>query len=165
MTSAVNNDNQNNLTPAQTQALKQTRRRWLIAIATNAPLPFLALPFTGTQWIEEQPGQAAMQALAVALVLGIIGVFGGLFARNQTYKAHWQADAVTPAGYLRGNTIFFIAVNAGAFAVFLAGIITGYPAATFAAAPVFIGLLAMNLPSEKPMLPAAPRIDFDGAPR
>ena len=148
--------------PEQTTALKQLRLRWLVALLTNAPLPFIALPVTGSDWLEQRPDGAATQAMMFALVVGVASLFIGLFVRNQAYKAHWRGEVVEPAGYLKGNTLFFLAVNTGAAAMFLISVVTGYPAPTFAAAPVFIALLVLNFPNGKPMKPAPPRIGTDG---
>ncbi|MFN3168130.1 MAG: hypothetical protein ACE37H_13800 [Phycisphaeraceae bacterium] len=148
--------------PYQTAALKRLRLRWGGALILNAPLPFVALPITGSEWITQAPDDAATSAMVTAVVLGGAAVAGGLFARNQIYKANWQGEAVTPAGYLKANTLFFIAVSVGALALFVLSILNRYPAPTFAAAPILIGLLALNFPNGKPMRPAPPRIDHDG---
>lgn len=142
-------------------ALKQLRRRWLVALAIALPLPFIALPITGAQWIEQAPGSGAGQTMTFATLCGLFAVGGGLFARNQAYKAGWKGDVVSPDAYVKGNTLLFIALLAGAVGLFVISIGTGYPAPTFAAAPVFVALLAMNFPNGKPMRPAPPRIGID----
>lgn len=159
--SAVNPDT-TPFNPEQAAALKRLRVRWLVALFVNLPLPFVALPITGSAWIEQAPGDAAQSVMFAAIILGGVAVAAGLFTRNQVYKAHWQGEVVTPKGYLKANTIFFAAVTAGALVLFLLSIINRYPAPTFAAAPIVIGLLALNFPSGKPMRPAPPRIDPDG---
>lgn len=151
--------------PDQTAALKQLRLRWMVALLTNAPLPFITLPITGSEWIEQSPGDDATNALLIAALIGFAAVVGGVYSRNQAYKAFWRGSLVEPAGYLKGNTLFFVAVNSAAYALFLISITTGYPAATFAAAPILIALLAMNFPNGKPMRPAPPRIGEDGGLR
>jgi len=145
----------------QKRTLKKVRLRWLIALLTNAPLPFITLPLTGSAWLEQAPPQEAKQAMLVAALLGAAAIIGGLYSRNQAYKAYWRGDVVEPAGYLRGNTLFFVAVNAGAAAMFVISLINAYPAPTFFAAPIFVGLLVFNFPGGKPMLPAPPRIGID----
>lgn len=150
------------LNPDQAAALKRLRLRWLAALLTNAPLPFIALPVTGSDWLEQQPGEQATQTMIVAILIGAAMIFGGLFARNQAYKAAWRNDVVEPPGYLKGNTLLFAAINGAAAVLFAISLITGYPAPTFAAAPIFVGLLAMNFPNGRPMKPAAPRIGRDG---
>ncbi len=146
----------------QANALRQTRLRWLLALLINLPIPFIALPIAGSDWIEQQPGGQAANAMLLAILIGVGAVLGGLFTRNQIYKSHWRGEAIAPAGYLRANTAFFIALTLGALGVFLLSVLGGYPAPTFAAAPIVIGLLVFNFPNGAPMRPAPPRIDLDG---
>lgn len=146
----------------QADSLRQTRLRWFVALLLNLPLPFIALPITGSAWIEQQPGGAAANSMLTAIVIAAAAVLVGLFTRNQIYKANWQGQAITPAGYRKANTIFFIAVTAGALGVFVLSLTTAYPAPTFAFALIFLGLLALNFPNGKPMQPAPPRMDHDG---
>ena len=146
----------------QARALRQTRLRWLVALLINLPLPFIALPIAGSDWIEQQPGGQAANAMLLAILIGGGAVLVGLFTRNQVYHSHWQGEVVVPAGYLKANTVFFTALTLGALGVFLLSVLGGYPAPTFAAAPVVIGLLVFNFPNGAPMRPAPPRIDLDG---
>lgn len=148
--------------PAQADALRRMRWSWAITLVLTVPLPFIVMLLTGSDWLEQKPDAQARQSLGFAVAVGVGALFIGLFARNQAYKAHWRADIVEPAGYVNGNTYFFLAVLIGAVGVFLISVLAGYPAPTFAAAPIFVGLLAMNFPNGKPMLPAPPRIGEDG---
>lgn len=149
--------------PEQKAALKRLRARWLAALLTNAPLPFIALPITGSAWIEQPPGERATQVMLYAVMVGVLALLAGLFMRNQAYKAHWRGEVVEPAGYLKGNTLLFAMINGAAAVLFGISIVNDYPAPTFAAAPVFIGLLAINFPNGRPMRPAPPRLGDDGA--
>ena len=142
--------------------MKQLRLRWLVALAINLPLPFIALPITGSDWIQQQPGGPAAQAMMTAIVVGGAALIAGLFARSQCYKAHWRGDVVEPAGYLQGNTRFFFAACVAGLALLAISLIARYPAPTFAAAPVLIGLLVFSFPNGRPMRPAPPRIGIDG---
>ncbi|MGB0768773.1 MAG: hypothetical protein ACPGYV_13815 [Phycisphaeraceae bacterium] len=145
----------------QAAALKQLRLRWVVALLINLPLPFIALPIVGDEWINQDPGGAAAQAMMFTIFIGIAALITGHMKRNQAYKAHWKGDAITPRGYVQGNTHFFAALTFGAIALFVLSITGGWPAPTFAAAPVIIGLLIFNFPNGKPMLPAPPRLDGD----
>lgn len=156
------NNNDPTFNPDQTAALRRTRIYWAAALLINLPLPFIALPITGSDWISQQPGNAAKNAMLLALVIGAGSLVLGLFARNQIYKANWSADVITPAGYVKANTAFFIAATLGALGLFVLSVVTNYPAPTFAAAPIVIGLILFNFPNGKPMLPAPPRIGNDG---
>lgn len=148
--------------PEQAIALRRLRLRWLVALMTNLPLPFIVLPITGSAWLEQQPGGAASQAMLLAVVLGVGSVLLGLFTRNQVYKANWRGEVISPDGYVKANTLLFAAINCGAYALFVLSVVKSYPAPTFAAAPVYAGLLAFNFPNGRPMQPAPPRIDLDG---
>lgn len=150
-----------NWTVEQSTVLKRLRLRWGLTLIVNAPLPFVALPITGSNWVGQQPGQAAANAMMFSIVFGVAALAIGMFTRNQIYKANWKGEVVSPAGYLKANVIFFIAVTVGAFAIFLLGVLNRYPAPTFAAAPIVIGLLVFNFPTGKPMRPALPRIDVE----
>lgn len=150
------------LNPEQAAALRSTRIRWFITLLVTAPMPFIALPITGSGWVEQTPGPAARNAILFAAVFGLACLVAALYARNQAYKAHWRADLVTPEGYVRGNTAFFVVLTLGVVGVFLISVFGGYPAPTFAGAPIFVGLLAMNFPNGNAMRPVPPRIGGDG---
>ena len=151
------------LNPSQEKALKQIRLRWALALLVNLPLPFIALPIVGGDWVDQQPGGAATNAMMIAVVIGFGAVVLGLFARNQAYKADWKGPVIGPDGYVRGNTYFFAALTGGAVGLFLLSVTGGWPAPTFAAAPIVIGLLIFNFPNGRPMQPAPPRsLDGDG---
>lgn len=147
-------------TTEQTAALKQTRLRWAIALLINLPLPFITLPIVGADWIDQQPGGTAGQSMMLAVGIGVIALIAGHFSRIQAYKADWKADAIGPAGYLKGNTLFFAALTAGALTLFGLSTLGGWPAPTFAAAPIVIGLLVFNFPNGRPMQPTPPKLDI-----
>ncbi len=133
----------------------------MAALLVNLPLPFVALPIVGSDWIDQQPGGQAGQSMMLAIVVGLVALVAGHTARNQAYKAHWHGEVIAPAGYVKGNTLFFIALTAGALALFALSVTGGWPAPTFAAAPIIIGLLIFNFPNGRPMQPAPPRL-LDG---
>ena len=149
--------------PDQAAALRQLRLRWGIALLVNLPLPFVTLPIVGSAWINQQPGSAAGQSMAAAVGIGIVALIVGTFARNQAYKADWKGDVIGPAGYVRGNTLFFAALTGGAIGLFVLSITGAWPAPIIAAAPIIVGLLIFNFPNGRPMKPAPPRLlDGDG---
>ena len=155
------NTNEPPFNPAQAAALKQLRLRWGIALLTNLPLPFIALPIAGSDWINQEPGGAAAQSMGFTIAIGLIALGAGHVLRIQAYKADWKADAIGPGGYVRGNSHFFAVLTAGALAIFTLSVGGAWPAPIFAAAPVLIGLLIFNFPNGKPMRPAPPRL-LDG---
>lgn len=135
--------------------------RWALAMVICLPLPFIALPIVGSDWVNQQPGSNANQTMMIAIAIGAIALVLGHVSRNQAYKAHWKADVITPTGYLIGNTRFFASVTLGSITLFTLSVLGGWPAPIFAAAPLIIGLLIFNFPNAKPMLPAPPRL-LDG---
>lgn len=145
----------------QAKALKQIRLRWGIALLLNLPLPFMALPIVGAAWLEQTPDGIAGKSMGYGVVTLLLAIGCGIVARNQSYKAGWKGDVVTPAAYLKGNTLFFLSLSAGAFGLFLISITGGWPAPTFTAAPIILGLLIFNFPNGQPMKPAPPRM-LDG---
>lgn len=154
-------NNEPSFNETQAAALKQLRIRWGIALLINLPLPFVALPMVGSDWLEQEPGGAAGQSMLIAVVVGVAALIAGHVARSQTYKANWQGDVIGPVGYVKGNTLFFAALTAGSLALFALSVAGGWPAPTFAAAPVILFLLIFNFPNGKPMQPAPPRLDGD----
>lgn len=125
-------------------------------------MPFVALPLTGADWLEQQPDQAQARAMIAAVIAGAVALFISLYTRNQIYKENWQGDVIQPAGYRRGNSSFVFYLTIGAMAILMISLMSNYPAPTLAAAPILLGLMAMNFPNGKPMLPAPPRIGIDG---
>ena len=156
------NPNEHTFNHEEHAALRQLRLRWLVALLITAPMPFAVLPITGSDWVQQQPDGSASNTMLFAILIGGAAVVAGLFTRNQLYKANWQGNLVTPAGYLKANTICFACILAGAIGLFILSVITRYPAPTFAAAPIFIGLLIFNVPTGRPMRPTPPRIGPDG---
>lgn len=147
----------------QKTAMQQLRLRWAIALVINLPLPFIAMPIVGSEWLSKEPSGAAGQSMLMAVVLGAAAFLVGHFSRNQAYKADWKGELIGPEGYVKGNTFFFAALTGGAIGLFLLSISGGWPAPTFAAAPIVIGLLIFNYPNGRPMQPAPPRLlDGDG---
>jgi vacuolar-type H+-ATPase subunit I/STV1 len=156
-------NNEPTFNPKQSEALKQTRQRWAIALLVNLPLPFIALPLVGSDWLEQEPNSVAGRAMMLAVVIGVAALIVGHMARNQAYKSDWKGNVIGPDGYRLGNTYFFAALSAGALGLFVLSITGGWPAPTFTAAPIVIGLLIFNFPNGRPMQPAPPRLlDGDG---
>ncbi len=146
-------------------ALRSTRLRWLLTLLITSPLPFIVLPITGSDWLTQQPGSSASNAMLLSALIAGGLLLLGLFTRNQMYKANWRGEAVTPAGYLKGNTLLFAAVALAAASLMLISIVTGFPAPTFAAAPLLVGLLIFNFPTGKPMQPTPPRLGTEHGDR
>lgn len=149
---------------SQRQALRRARSYWWAALLVVAPLPFIVLPIVGDAWLSVTPETAypgAKRFTFTVLVVGGVLAMLGLFTRNQIYKRGWQADAVTPDAYALGNGLYFASLALGAVVIALAGVKVGYPAPSFAAAPVYVGLLVLGRPNGKPMSPRPP---FTGPP-
>lgn len=146
---------------SQQQALRRTRSYWWAALLVVAPLPFIVLPIVGDAWLTVTPEEAYPGAKRFTLLVFMAGgalAMLGLFARNQAYKRGWQADAVSPSAYALGNGLYFASLALGAVVIALAGVRVGYPAPSFAAAPVYAGLLLLSRPNGRPMSPHPPTI-------
>jgi len=77
----------------------------------------------------------------------------GYFIRNQTYKANWQGDVVTPGGYVTGN-LLLLAMLEGAGMIALVGTLladTIWPNLL----PAILAMVAqaINFPNGKAMRP------------
>jgi len=153
-------------TAEQIAALKRVKVYWVTTLLVVLPLPFIALPLTGSAFLEEQPEDGATRITMIALAIGIGALLIGMHLRNQAYKAHWRGDVVEPEGYTAGNRQMFSFIVIAAAGLFALSVLSGYPAPTFASAPILAGLLLINLPNGKPMRPHPPRLSDDaGATR
>ena len=77
----------------------------------------------------------------------------GYFVRNQTYKANWQDEVVTPGGYITGN-LLLLAMLEGAGMLALVGTFLAdslWPNALPALFAVLVQVI--NFPTGKPMRP------------
>ncbi|MEM1356093.1 MAG: hypothetical protein AAGH88_14555 [Planctomycetota bacterium] len=153
-----------NSNPEQHQALTRARLIWGLTVLTVVPLPFVAGALTGMAWLAEVPDGPGKSWNLSAVVIGLVLMAGGLFARNQAYKANWRGDVVSPQGYLRGNALLFSALAAAGLVAFGIGVWQGLPTAIYQGAIVLVGLLVFNFPNGKAMLPQPPRLGEDGEP-
>lgn len=150
------------LSPEQTAILKKLR--WIAGgcVALVAAAPFVAMPLMGSEVVKASmnKGATSVQSSAnvAAIAVFIAAVVVGWVCRMQAYKAHWQADAVTPAGYAKGITRFVLALVLGVWGCAAIGLWAGYPPALLLAAPAALLLLFLGFPDGKPMLPLKPQL-------
>lgn len=99
-------------------------------------------------------------AASVVVILGFVaagllvsGVIIGLFIRNQIYKANWQGDVVTPAGYFQGNLVFLALLEGVAMVGLVAALLAG-TLMTPAIIPsvIAMGIQVINFPNGRPMM-------------
>jgi len=104
-------------------------------------------------WLECDKGEWLFNATVVILV---ITVPVGYYARGQTYKRYWQGDRITAAGYVGGNLILWV----GCGGVGLTGLAAILACGSYWPAIVPISVAAavhiVNFPHGKPMQRAKP---------
>lgn len=105
--------------------------------------------------------QGQMLAIATAILIGAIGL--GYFARNQSYKKHWQANAVTPPGFFQGNLILFAALEFASFVTLVFVLLTGQLFPMILPAVASLAVQCVNYPSGLPMQSTPP--DFSKGAR
>jgi len=77
----------------------------------------------------------------------------GYFVRNQTYKANWQDEVVTPGGYVTGN-LLLLAMLEGAGMLALVGAFVSHNLWPNALPALFaVVVQAINFPTGRPMRP------------
>jgi len=98
--------------------------------------------------------RSQMFAISVAVLIGCVGV--GYFTRNQSYKKHWQAHAVTPPGFFQGNLILLVCLEGASFSSLCSIMMTGQVFPMILPAVVSLALQFVNFPSGSPMQPMLP---------
>lgn len=108
----------------------------------------------------EPTGQAHLRGQMLAIASGIfIGAVGlGYFARNQSYKKHWQEHAVTPPGFFQGNLILLAALEGSSFMTVVFVMLSGQVFPMILPAVASLAVQCANFPSGQPMEPALPDI-------
>ncbi len=145
-------------TPEQQGVLKRARAAFVAAIAACALMPVGVVVGLGPEAVGHQATDNQVSAGRAAIAVFIAGAVVAIGLRMQTYKAHWQGDAVTPAGYAKAMRRFAAAVAAGLAGACAISLAVGHPAGALYP-PVFaIGLLVFGFPNGKPMLPQPPEL-------
>lgn len=98
---------------------------------------------------EQSQLRSQMLAISVAVLIGAIGL--GYFARNQSYKKHWQEHAVTPAGFFQGNLILLAALEAASFTSLVFVMTSGEVFPMILPAIVSLVVQFANFPAGAPM--------------
>jgi len=97
--------------------------------------------------------------LAIGFGALVIAVPIGYFIRNQSYKRHWQGQAVTPGGYVTGNLILLAMCEGVAFFSLVATLAVG--AFGWVTAPGVLAAAGMlvNFPTGRPMMSTTNRYE------
>jgi hypothetical protein len=95
-----------------------------------------------------------MLAIAIAVLIAAVGI--GYFSRNQSYKKHWQGNAVTPPGFFQGNLILFAALEGASFITLIFVMTTGQVFPMILPAVASLGIQFANFPSGLPMQDSPP---------
>ena len=103
-----------------------------------------------------EPIAAGRWLLGAAAVMLVLLTPPAYFIRNQIYKSHWQGNVITPAGYRRGNIIFFAMIDVIMFVAILGTLLSGLLVGLLAAAGAGV-VQVINYPSGGPMRPTPPR--------
>ncbi|MFW6059986.1 MAG: hypothetical protein ACODAQ_07375 [Phycisphaeraceae bacterium] len=146
---------------------------------TEEPSPPQALRMARVLWSGLLGGQAVFAALVVWLVvagqvprtpnaypmlmyvaLGALAVLTPLayFLRNQIYKASWREHAVSPRGYVGGNLILMVLLEAAGFIAFMAVLVIGALMPTVLIGAAALAVQFVNFPTGTPMRPRGPAI-------
>lgn len=149
--------------PAETPeaALKAARFVWGFSLLSLMVFAVIAMTMRGLNGVtEDGDGFASLGSVLIPAVWGllVVAVSVAFFLRNQTYKKHWQEDAVTPQGYFLGNVIFFSAVEFPAMIAAMAVFLGVNLLAGLLPILVTLPLLLVNFPNGRPMSPQEPRL-------
>ncbi|MEM8496281.1 MAG: hypothetical protein AAF911_08335 [Planctomycetota bacterium] len=104
--------------------------------------------------ISARAGWISWLAGLVMILLIPVGYFG----RNQVYKSHWQADAVTPEGYLSGNIMLIMCITFSGLGAFMGLMISEQPLPFGVPLLANLFILMVNYPSARPMDAEAVRL-------
>lgn len=111
---------------------------------------------------ESSPDHASpgLGRLLTLISLGLLATATPLayFLRSQTYKAHWQTDAVTPGGFVKANVLFFALLEAPAVLSGVAAILGGVAMPNLVPLLCAVAIQLINFPHGRPMNPAEPRL-------
>ena len=124
---------------------------WCVVFLGTPPAPSGEPAHPSSLLIARTLVYAAFICLALATPVGY-------FIRNQTYKRHWQAGAVTPRGYVTGNLRLYACVDVASVLALLAASVDG--SVRLAGLPLFLAaaVIVLNYPTGAPMHPQPPRL-------
>lgn len=145
-------DQDSTLTP--TAAVTSLRIIWGALIVGQV---FLA-GIVGTLAKPDEPWDAEIGRWLLYLSAGLVLLLAplGYFVRNQTYKAGWRGDVITPGAYVRGNVALFAMMEGAAMVAMISALFSGdlLPSLLIAAAALVVQLI--NFPTGKPLEPTPP---------
>jgi hypothetical protein len=136
---------------------------WSTPVGYVALFAFAAFVVSQFNWTDDRKPLKNIgdMLLYLSMIMVAVCIPLGFFARGQAYKRHWEADCVTPVGYLHGNIMFMtirdVPVFFCAVAVIFAGTLIPYVLPSVI--PLAVHLL--NYPHGRPMQADEPRFDND----
>ena len=102
-----------------------------------------------------------MLAIASGILVGAVGL--GYFARNQSYKKHWQGNCVSPPGFFQGNLILLALLEMSSFVTLVFVMMTGQLFPMILPAMASLAVQCANFPNGLPMQDTPP--DFPLSPQ
>lgn len=143
------------LTKEQHAALWRVRVIWafllLGQVALGAALLGVMLTRGGAP-ADDMHGYIALAALLLLLIVTPLAYF----VRNQIYKANWQANTVTPRGYVSGNAVLLAMLETVGMVGLVMMFISAWPIVPGLAAALAMAVQAVNFPTGEPMRPHPP---------
>lgn len=140
----------------QKAVLRRARILAGFSIAACALMPVGVVFALGKAALGQAPTDNQVSANRAGIAVFVAAAIVGVSLRMQTYKANWQGDVVTPAGYAKAMHRYVGAVVVGLLATSCISVAVGHPSAAIDL-PVFaIALLVFGFPNGKPMLPQPP---------
>ncbi|MEM6331738.1 MAG: hypothetical protein AAF823_00145 [Planctomycetota bacterium] len=137
------------LTPES--ALRNARLIWA-GLTVGVIVPVVVLTVVSLQSTREPTGMDWFFSGIPAAMLPVAALIGYIL-RQQTHKANWNDDAVTPGGYVTGLVLQLAPIE-GVTVIAAVFMVIGAPVAfNLPIIGVALGLMAINFPNGRAMLP------------
>lgn len=141
--------------PTPAQALRMARVLWAGLLIAQGIFGVLVVWLVAAGQV---PRVAGAYPLLMYVALGALVVLVPLahFMRNQLYKSSWREHAVTPRGYVGGNLILMVLLEAASVIALLAVLVIGELMPTLLIAVAVLLVQLLNFPTGAPMRPREP---------
>ncbi len=140
------------------QALRLARLGWGVLLLLQSLAAGLCVGFLGAAPVNEAAPVSPSLLFLIAVTSLVVLTPVGLFIRNQVYKAHWRGPAVTPRGYLKGNVLLFVLLEAVVLEALVFAMVAGpHPGLLLVAAGSLL-VQVVNFPTGRPMQPRSPSL-------
>ena len=101
----IPNPGPNPATPQR--ALLTVRVLWFALLGGQMMFLIVVSMLISRGLVQPVPDEAARLFFGISWAMVLLGIPFGYFLRNQSYKKYWQADVITPQGYLVGNLMLW----------------------------------------------------------